>query len=447
MARTLDVNDLIEAMKILNYVGVPPNSNISMTLLHLVRHQINDISLGQIVFLEFLMKKFEDTPLVEAFRIALPMLMQIQLAAKLDHENAGQLVDLLQFATRNPLSQQARMNVVAALTLHGTDGLTLDEARSCVWSLADLEGEFTETHERLLHNCLEVLCDSMGRLSFEMLETTLSKMVTRFGGGGPNRLQRIEAFYDEEFFGRCAQYVLDKDVGFQNAIYVQRKFNRINYVSVPLIEYVTEQICADPERLSNAKPSVLLTYVAALSTAYYRPHAWDTLKPFLKQNPMLSGGLELRPDMPWLRFVLELVALDVTEMEIVNRLSEPMFVRQMLQRSQNTLDMLQLLLLHQVTELLLPAYEGHKLPDHLVEKAIRIQLQRREMPLRAAVERCFGGADAVHSSVVTRFGHFVDHIVVFDGQGAVVRSDKSVLHENGEIERFEDLQLKPEEKA
>lgn len=441
-------------MKILNYCGVPPNSTISMTLLHLVRNQINDISLGQIVFLEFLMKKFDDTPLVEAFRIALPMLMQIQLAAKLDHENAGQLTDLLQFATRNPLSAQARMNIVSALTLHGTGGLTLDEARSCVWSLAELEGEFGETHARLLHNCLEVLCDSMARLSFEMMETTLAKCVARFAAGPGARLERVEAFYDEEFYGRCAQYVIDKDVGFQNALYVQRKFNRINFVSVPLMEYVTEKMCAVPERLSEAPRSVLLTYLAALSTAYYRPHAWDTLKPLLRRNAMLRGGgeEEMRADVPWLRFALELVALDVVEPELLSRLCEPAFVRQMLQRSQNTLDMLQLLLLHQVIERLVPEYRGNRLPEHLVEKTMRIQLQRREMPLRGAVERCFGGADAVRSGVVTRFGHFVDHVVVFGGDGEVVRrrqnsSGPSDERDDGELERFEDVKLEEGERA
>lgn len=175
VARQLDVNDTIEAMKILNYVGVPPNSDISMTLLHLVRHQINDISLGQIVFLEFLLSRFASTPLVDALRIALPMLLQIQLATKLDRDNAAQLCDLLQFATRNPLSEQACTSIVVALTLHGTE-LSLDQARSVVWSLADLAQPFGDPHERLLHNCLDVLCDSLLRLPFDMVETTLTKM-------------------------------------------------------------------------------------------------------------------------------------------------------------------------------------------------------------------------------------------------------------------------------
>lgn len=452
-------------MKILNFVGVPPNSEISMTLLHLVRHQINDISLGQIVFLEFLMGRFESTPLVDALRIALPMLMQIQLATKLDHDNPAQLCDLLQFATRNTLSEQACTSIVVALTLHGTE-LSLDQARSIVWSLCDLKQPFGETQERLLHNCLEVLCDSLLRLPFNIVETTLTKMTGKYSATAPNRneslmtlfvarvfdapakysQQRVAAFYDEEFYARCAQYTITKDVGFLNALYVQRKFNRINYVSIELIEYMTEKACADPELLSDAPPTTLLTYIAALSTPYYRPIAWDALKASVRANAFVRGPP--RANMPWLRFVLELIALDLLDVEHVNAICAPEFLKQQLARNQNTLDMLQLLLLHQVTELLLPVdYAGHRLPENLVEKVTHIQLQRQEMPLRATMRRVFG--ERVLSGVVTRYGHFVDHVVVFDGEGKVVPQAQQEIANASDSDgeeatanvRFEDIQL------
>lgn len=221
VSRTLDVNDVIEAVKILNFVGVPPNSEICMTMLHLVRTQINDINLSQIIFLEFLMKRFQSTPLVDAFRIALPMLMQIQLGAKMDHENTAQLTDLLQFAACNPMSEQCTMNIVSALTMHGTE-LSVDEARSIVWSLCDMP-KFDERYEKLMANCMELLCDSIDTQSFANLETTLSKMITR----NMPQSTRSDAFFHEEFFGRCAKHVIGKDLGLQCAIYTQRKFNKI----------------------------------------------------------------------------------------------------------------------------------------------------------------------------------------------------------------------------
>lgn len=218
VSKSLDLNECIEALKILTYIGVPVNSEIAMTLLHMIRNQINDISLGHIIFLEFLLKKVEPTPLIEAFKIALPMLLQIQLGTKMDHENVSQLTDLLLFVTRNAVSEQCIMNIVSALTLHGEE-LSHDEARSIVWSLSDLK-QFNSNHEKLLENCLNVLSKSLHNLSFEFIELTLSKLIDKY-------VQRFPFFYNEQFYSKCANYIVDNNVGFMNGIYVQKKFNKI----------------------------------------------------------------------------------------------------------------------------------------------------------------------------------------------------------------------------
>lgn len=218
VSKSLELNECIEALKILTYIGVPINSEIAMTLLHMIRNQINDITLDHIIFLEFLLKKVEPTPLIEAFKIALPMLLQMQLGTKMDHENIGQLTDLLYFVTRNPVSQQCVMNIVSALTLHGHE-LSHDEARSIVWSLADLK-QFNVNHKKLLENSLQVLTKSLHNLSFELVELTLTKLIDKYN-------QRFAFFYNEQFYNKCSSYIIDNNIGFMNAIYVQKKFNKI----------------------------------------------------------------------------------------------------------------------------------------------------------------------------------------------------------------------------
>ena len=78
-SRTFLMNDITECLKILTYLGVHTNSEIITVLLQLIRHQINDVTLDHIVFLSFILKKLDRTPLVEALQIALPMLLQIQI--------------------------------------------------------------------------------------------------------------------------------------------------------------------------------------------------------------------------------------------------------------------------------------------------------------------------------------------------------------------------------
>lgn len=294
------------------------------------------------------------------------------------------------------------------------------------------------------------MCDSLRRMSFDMVETTLSKMVVKYA------VHRVDAFYDEEFFGRCAQYVIDKDVGFLNAIYVQRKFNRINYVSVELIEYMTEKCCARPELLSEAQPTPLLTFVTALATPHYVPVAWETLQPYVMANALVRESP--RATVPMTRFAMELAVLGAVDEELLSQLNEPTYVKQQMQRHcVHPLDMLQFLQLHQVTELLLPpTYAGHRLSAQLIEKAAHIQFQKQEMPLRATVARVFGQTDtgaAVYSSVVTRYGHFVDHVVLFDANGQVaVRTVPAERTSNTDADdedniRFEDIRTNAGERA
>lgn len=43
----MELNDLIDALKIVTFVGVKQNSEITMSLLNLIKYQINDASLGE----------------------------------------------------------------------------------------------------------------------------------------------------------------------------------------------------------------------------------------------------------------------------------------------------------------------------------------------------------------------------------------------------------------
>lgn len=214
----MQINDIIDALKILIFIGVPTDSVICVNLLHTIKHQINDVSLGHIIFLSYLLKKMEPTPLVEAFKIALPMLLQIQIGTKMDHENVAQLVELLLFVAQNRVSDQCVMNIVSALTMHG-DNLSSSEAKSIIWSLTELKN-ITSNHEKLLGNCFCVLEKSLDELTFKDVELTLERIIEKYSA-------HYMAFYSESFYQCCVDYCVQHNVNFMDAIYVQRKLNKI----------------------------------------------------------------------------------------------------------------------------------------------------------------------------------------------------------------------------
>lgn len=195
-----------------------------------------------------------------------------------------------------------------------------------------------------------------------------------------------------------------------------------------------------PELLSTANQTILLTFVTSMSSAFYKPVVWDELKNHILLNPILRST---KTEWPWLRFVLELLVLDVNEPERISMLCHPEFMMAQTKRGFYTLDYLQILLLHQVVEIMMPDYTGNRLEPHLVTKSIELQMQRQECPLRSMVEFIFGGADNVYSQVQTKYGHYIDHVVVFDSRGEVVPAVRSAS-ENTQY--LEDISVEEDQK-
>jgi FAST kinase domain-containing protein 2 len=211
---------LIEALKILNFVGVPSKSEIVTVVLTYIKNQINELTLGHIVFLEFLLRKYDTTPLTDALRLALPMLFQIQVQYQMDHENLAQLSDLLMFISRYKVNDQCRTSVVTALTMHGRK-IPADSAASIIWSLTDIR-QWQPMYEKLLLNSYKALIGSMqaNTVSFGTVERTLSRIVDKY-------MLRYPSFYNEELLDAICRFTVAKDVGFTKTIYVLKKLNRI----------------------------------------------------------------------------------------------------------------------------------------------------------------------------------------------------------------------------
>lgn len=215
-AASIELSETIEALKVVSYVGVPADSTIFQVLLQLIRHNVNSLNLQQIIFLEFLLTQSEPSPLAEALKIALPMVFEIHLPMKMDYDNLSQLADCLFFASRNNLREDSVERIVNALMAHREfDAKT---AKSVVWSVCDMDSN--EMFRPLIKRAIDSLIVHLDELSFNDMETTLTKLIGRYS-------RKSTYFYDETFFDMCANYVIDKDLGFKQSIYILRKFGRI----------------------------------------------------------------------------------------------------------------------------------------------------------------------------------------------------------------------------
>jgi FAST kinase domain-containing protein 2 len=415
----MEVNDCVSCLKIFIYFGLKVDtSHTIQRLLHQIKEQINDLSPNNIVFLNFLLKKMDQTPLIEALLIALPLVFNLNLSQKMDHNNPKELTDLLFYATNTTLkvSNKSMTNIITALTLHGNI-LEIDEARSVVWSFTAMR-QIEPSFERLFVNCMSIINLNIMKLSFEHMETTLAKIIAKFQSGS-------YFLYDEEFFNNCARFVIEKDLGYLHASYILKKFNRVNFVSYDLLNYVDKTIVDKHSNLSSCKAAGLLSFSAAFSNAMYRSESWEIIKSLLHENPLMHSN---KIELPWIKFAVEMMSIGFHSNILLEKIFSTKFLDEYLSRKENVLDKVQLLLLYQSVKLLIPEYTGPLPEQRFIDEAISVNSSRSSESLKQVLAEAFGGSEFIQSNVVTSIGHCLDFVVSFDKFGAPIALPCKILY-------------------
>lgn len=216
-ARSIELNETIEALKIVSFFGVPASSVISQVLLQLIRHNVNDLSLQHILFVDFLLRRMERGPLVDALRIALPLVFETQLATKLDRNNVYQVSEMFKYAARKSVSD-ASVELLVDLLTDRREEMDERTAKNVLWSLCDTRRPLSV--ELLLQQTLDVMAKALDQCTFEQVEDMLRKVVRKI-------TKKQMQFYNEQFMDSCANYVIRNDCGFIEGIWILRKLSRV----------------------------------------------------------------------------------------------------------------------------------------------------------------------------------------------------------------------------
>ena len=399
----LELNELVDSLKILNYFGLRSDSHIVVRLLNMVKEQINDLTLGHLLFLNFLLKKMDRTPLIQAISIAIPLVFDIQLPTKLDHNNTQQLTEMLQFATTVRLSDKNTMAIVTALTIHG-QSLTVDEAKSILWSFTNMRS-LDQSYEKLFYNVMKVLNDNYMEMSFESIEITISKIIDSILIGNM-------IFYDEKFLNNCVQHMINTDIGFVRSIYILKKFNRIGFISLDLLDYVDKEIIKNPSNLSTCRPTALFNFASSFSLASHTSMNWPIIKSIVLEHPLLQSD---KNDLPWFKFASEMASLGFYSKILLKKLFSTTFLDFFLARENNFLDNIQMLLLYQSVKLHCPEYDGPFPAEKFISRAIQINLAKKtNMQFKNVLAYIFGGEEFVQCNVASSLGHCLEFVLSFD---------------------------------
>ncbi|RZF47488.1 hypothetical protein LSTR_LSTR007415 [Laodelphax striatellus] len=398
-ARYLQLNDHLNVLKTLSLIGVPVTSKVTQVLLQLVAKQVNMLSLPQIVFVEFIIKDYESCPLVDALLIALPIVFEARLSQQLRELDAKQASDLFMYAVKKRLPNEC-IDTFIMFFNDRLEELDVDICRNLVKSLTEIKAD-SFPRRNLMQVCLDTIIDNVNQLNFYDLNYILARLHQRAG----------KQFYHEEFVNCCAKFVIDNKCGTEQATLVLRTCNRYLHLHKGLIDYIHQKVIEDPSQLQRWTVGMLLTFTESMAIADYRPEGFESYKDDLIQS---INKYTNKIEIPWFKTALNLCTLDCWPEDFFNLIFEEKFLKRFLKRDYDE-DGIEVLEVYQAVCTLCPSYSGNLPSDDLLKMLIEAQKKRTidlDSPLLGAFQTGLSGRSYVCSSLFSKLGHFIDHVVV-----------------------------------
>lgn len=292
-SRNFELNDILNIAKCLSYLGVSVKSNIMQIMLHLLSKMINEMNLQQIIFFQFLLKELSQCPLVDALKLALPIIFETQVQYKLE-DNIYFQVESLNYITKYGLSQNAFDFVMSRITKN-TNQMDFKTTKNLLLNLYYKNYE-TDKYINVINKCLQTCINNMEfMMSTSDIEAILSRMINKY-------LTDSYIFYNEQFLNTIVEQLIKKQESFESIGFIVKKLNQIvcyiiykkivfifnnhflyfkGYAHHELLDYMTDKLTSDITILENAKFGVLLAYIASCANANYIPPGFSTLKPHI----------------------------------------------------------------------------------------------------------------------------------------------------------------------
>ncbi|KAL6417581.1 hypothetical protein ACFW04_013571 [Cataglyphis niger] len=398
--RLMKTNDIIEILKVFTYFKIPTNSILIQSLLQMIRTTINEISLRDIIFIFFLLKKMDSTPLRDALLIALPLVFQAQLPTKLDSEDIVLLTWSLRFACENNLNNPIIQDTILK-SLWKYENLDVQTALSIFRSLCYIS-HLSPIVFDVLSDVQKILIANAKQLNIREIIKTLEKLVFAI----TNNREHGCKFYNETLIDACVNSALSSNINFSSGISLLKLLNDLNYAHIPFLEYLAAKCFEEPNLLKDAPYFKISIFLKGLTNADYKPVFWDTIR-----DAILANEVENKPfRKSMIRFALHLTALDCYSPNLIKKVFS-----ENIKANDKMKDIYarEILLLYQSTKTLYPTYDGPWPSQDILKYAIdNVSPILPTYSMRAALELALGGPQYIHNDLRTRLGHYIDHVIV-----------------------------------
>jgi len=184
-------NNQIEILKIILYFGVPETSIMVQSVLHLLKKEVNELNISEIIFLHMLCRKSKSDANLKALEISLPLVFEANLKLKLLRDHAGHLAEALDYASKFKMSEETYDTLLTEASKH-----TIEDPRDA-FKIAVATSKIKLPHPlkaKLCYDALDVVMKTNNFVKYSDKDlTVLLDYVT-------SSCKRDRGFFHEKFF-------------------------------------------------------------------------------------------------------------------------------------------------------------------------------------------------------------------------------------------------------
>lgn len=222
----LSADELVKSFRFLCTLGVPTNSEISLVLLNLIKHEINNLSVNKIIHLDFILSQTEcRSELQNAIQTALPVVFDLQISQQIDKESSvTDLVRVLNyFATHKGLdTKNGNIKRVCKILCDKSDEITALDAVNIMYHLCAIDRFHLSNTIKLIATCIRRLIDQVGDIEITELQRIINHLISK----------TVKQFSPFQFHAHsllkcCAERISQEDLGLTCAVTLQATLKNI----------------------------------------------------------------------------------------------------------------------------------------------------------------------------------------------------------------------------
>lgn len=219
-------NELIESFKLLCLLGVPKNSELSLHLLQLIRHEINYLDVNSIIFLCFVLEQNEScSELENSMRTALPMVFDQQIPEQItSNQSVEELVKILNFMSAHQTSyiKDTNVNRICRILAEKEDDIDITNAINIIHRLCLINRFEVGNTIRLLNICIRAILVNVNEVNIKDLMPTVQRLVSTIVNQNLSFQKHIH-----DLLRRSAERISEQNLGLQLAVDLQTACKRI----------------------------------------------------------------------------------------------------------------------------------------------------------------------------------------------------------------------------